>query len=202
MLPDFILTVVVDGVARKFAACDVPTYVFFFAHPDSFAGTPCFDEKDEAGKRALIDAHQQWATRVLTRVILSPALTPELVHRLGKAREDLGIAYQTAIGIPPDPPREIPPAELLSHPWEGARPWEREALQARVAIPPPNFRDKIRLVAAKGRRPHWEVWSMPISEWAFTWHVAIEDGLKSKADAPPFRRAPSSLINLVGMDAG
>jgi hypothetical protein len=204
VLPDFVLTVAVDGVPRRFAACDVPTYIYFYEYPDDFPGTACFLQKDDAGRKEIIDQQERWTTRLLTRVILSPALTPELVHRLGKVREHLGVAYQTAIGLPPIPGVDIPPAELLPSPWVGARPWEQEIMRARIWVPGPNLREKIRLMSTKMRRPHLEAWNLPISEWVLTWRIAVEDEQKRRAGEPAAvaRASSSSLINLIGMADG
>jgi hypothetical protein len=203
VLPDFALTVVVDGVPRRFAACDVPAFVFFLEHPDDHLGTPCYLKGTPEYQQGIREQQETWATRLLTRVILAPALTPETVHRLGRGREDLGIAYQTAIGLAPDPPRDLPPAEILPAPWPGPRPWEREILRARTWVPGPNFRERIRLVAARTRRPHLEVWAMPISEWVLTWRIAVEDDQRRRqGPGPAAAPAPSvsSLVNLVGRE--
>lgn len=188
MLPPFPIPVDLGPPAGTglLIAQDVPPCVLFYGHPDSLPGTACWEGFDQDRQRHEQAASEAWLTGVLTRVIVAPRLTPELVHRLGPARQGAILAYFAAIGwtrgeVPPvtGDMTVLDPGRVESDRWEH----RLEALRPYMAHPGPNLGAEIRLLAAKTRTPPhviWREWAM--SDFACTYHVL---GIRREAALAP-----------------
>lgn len=170
-LPDFQIPVTIDGVTRWMVARDVPTCLFFW---QSGRGRAAFE---------------RWADELLARVILVPQLTPELVARFGRDRDEPLLCYFRAVGY-------YTPALVAKDVEAGAR--AGRALTedfARPAAPHgapapmvpfqalglPRRRD-LRAVLGRvarrtGKAPHvmWRKWT--ISQLCLSWRVVEDDEL-------------------------
>ncbi len=201
MLPDFELQVTLNGAPFSIVMCDLPCHAFLRDFADSLPGTRCFGEAPAAQQHALVGDLDAWQDWLLEAAAVDPMLSPELIRRLGAAREELLYAYLTQLGWPFDlwPHRhrlpDLPPAELVGM-APGPRPWERHVLRTLPALPAPNIRAALRLVATKSRHPVDQLWTMWASEFIWLFRIAVTDDLARK-DA----RASSSLIKAVGMEA-
>jgi hypothetical protein len=85
--PDFRLSVTIGGERREVVAREVPAAAFFEGFPD-LEDIPGLDL-----------ATERWLDALLGRVVVEPALTIDLVHRLGWARDELLAGYFRAIGV-------------------------------------------------------------------------------------------------------
>ncbi len=179
MLPDFALPIVLPQGPRAWVARDVPTGVFFLGFADSMPGAECFARQDPAGRQRVLTTMESWADGLLTRVVVAPRLTPELVQRMGDQKDAALLAYLRAVGWLED--AETAPGVVLA---EGlsAEPIAPAALQrAFVGVPGPNVKGAIRLMASKCRvAPHaiWTRWA--ISEFIWTWRVLLQDDLLAR----------------------
>jgi hypothetical protein len=159
----------------------VPAAAFFCGFPPSVPLTECWQAEPTEGKARLNARLDEWIDALLTRVIVRPRLTLELVHRLGSARDQAAVAYLAAIGwteTEPDPRSPLPEAPLVSarqEPEPLADPGD--ALRLWTAMPEPALKGALRLLAAKGRVLPSAIWRLPISEWIFNWRVLLQDDL-------------------------
>jgi hypothetical protein len=168
-LPDFLIPVTVDGVTRWMVARDVPTCLFFWG----------------SGRGRV--AFERWADELLARVVLEPRLTPDLVARFGRDRDEPLLAYFRAIGY-------YTPAMVASDVEAGARaglaitddfarPAAPHAAPA-LAVPfealgLPRRRDLRAVLGRVARRsgtaPHvmWRKWT--ISQLCLSWRVLMDE---------------------------
>lgn len=79
MLPPFLLPVTLNGQPKALIAKDLPVWAFFWgSKPDR------------------ID--DEWMRGLLTRAVVQPILTPEIVARLGDGFAEPALAYLLAVG--------------------------------------------------------------------------------------------------------
>jgi len=179
MLPRFHLPITLGDTARSVLAADVLTGVFFAGFPNTVPLTECFDRETAQGKAGLQAGLEAWIDGLLTRVVVQPRLTLELVHRLGDARDELVTAYLRAIGWADEPGREAPTADgplLVPARLEA----EAVMMPARIAmaLPAPNIRHALRLTAKRAYTPPHVVWTQWfISEFVWSWRVLLTDAL-------------------------
>jgi len=204
MLPDFVLSAWWDGEPLEFIARDVPAGVFFYGFQDTYPGAPCFDEMKRPGQRAVMNGMEAWADGLLSRVLVDPVLTPEMIRGpgggLGSARDDLMLGYLWAVGYeePSSKQREtlVPPI-----PAEVAGPALRPAalMPALMTVPAPNLKAAVRELASRARTtPHivWTRWST--SEFIFDWRLLLEESLKKRGQAAG---APTGdLRSIIGLE--
>jgi hypothetical protein len=178
VLPDLALTATLSGEAQEFIARDVPPAVFFFGFQESFPGAECFVRMRAGEQRSVLKGMEGWGDALLTRVMVEPRLTPELVQRLGSARDELLLGYLGAIGWM-EPPADLVPARTLNG-RRARRCWPADHA-ALLAVPPDTIKTAIREIAHKARTaPHvlWSRWG--ISEFIWTWRVVLQDDLKKR----------------------
>lgn len=186
MLPNFRLPVVLNGAPRYVIAADVPTGVFFAGFPNTVPLTECFDRETAAGKRGLQAGLEAWLDALLTRVVIAPRLTPELVHRLGDGRDELATAYLRAVGWAETEDGSAP--ELAGALLEPVR-VEAEPFASRAvlgALPESNIRRALRLLAKRAHTPPHVVWQQWfISEFIWSWRVLLTDVLLDRDGFQP-----------------
>lgn len=204
MRPDLALTATVSGEPMEFIARDVPTGVFFLGFEDTFPGAECFARLTPKQQRDNVLGFEAWADALLCRAMLEPRLTPELIQRLGSARDELAVGYLWGVGYhtPSLKEREqLVPPQAMDGPSQARHTW-REDYAALIAVPPPNIKLAIREMASKARTaPHliWTRW--PISTFIWTWRVALQDDLKRRAAKAGISTLPSSdLMERVGRE--
>jgi hypothetical protein len=186
MLPDFSIPVLgFEGDAVAFVAWDVPAWLYLYEMPDVLPGAQCWERSASAEQARIAGAWESWATDVLTRVILEPPLTRELVARLGRHRDSLLLAYQRAIGWLPEDD-DAPPVEVSS----GRQSLGRQArlqpyLRPRTWVPGPNVQSLITLLSAKTRLDPWSLQCRPISEWIWLYRVCAQEALTKKRQRVP-----------------
>jgi len=196
VLPDLVLTATLNGEPQEFLARDLPTAVFFFGFQDSFPGAECFSGMPAAEQRQVLTGMEAWSDALLCRIMIEPRLTPELVQRLGSARDELVVSYLGAIGWM-EPPAELIPATPVPR-RAGPRHWPEDRV-ALLAVPPPNIKAAIREIAAKSRTAPYHVWSRwVISEFVWTWRVVLQDDLKKRRVRGGMA---SDLVERVGREA-
>ncbi len=201
MLADFRVPV---GDGYALVARDVATAVFFYGFPNSLLGAECYHAVDRRAQRQLDDELAQWTIDLLTRVIVRPRLTPELVHRLGSGADEAAIGYLHAIDWIQD--RDIAGMVERGGPRAGAasRYWrERGAESARVLKPAPaarrrtpelnlrpltttaapNVRLAVKLMAERTHLRPSAIWASPISEFIYDWRALLTDELTEAAAA-------------------
>lgn len=196
MRHDFALTATVAGEPLEFIARDAPTAVFFLGFQESFPGADCFNRMGAGETRQILTGMQAWSDALLCRVMVAPRLTPELVQRLGSARDELVVGYLGAVGwMPPDP--DLVPAVPV--PRDRVSRWPEDHV-ARLAVPPPTMKIAIREVATKSRVPAYQVWTTwPITAFIWTWHVVLQDDLKKRSGRGG--GGASDLMDRVGREA-
>lgn len=184
MLPDFAISVALEGLGgRVLVARDVPACVFFYDFPRSVPFTECWIAESDEGRSRINARLEEWVDGLLTRVVVTPRLTLELVRRLGAARNQVALGYLRTIGwIEADEEAVPATAELLASargepdPGRGAPP----ALRIWTAPPEPALKGALRLLAAKGRALPSVLWGLPISEWIFNWRVLLQEDLLAR----------------------
>src|SRR3989304_3683784 len=88
VLPDFVLPIRVGTQESHLLLRDVPAAVFF-------SGYPALHPRQDG----YMAEHRAWTNGLLSRAIVLPStLTPELMDRLGEARDELERRYLAAIG--------------------------------------------------------------------------------------------------------
>lgn len=184
-LPDFLLPIILQADPAFLLARDVSVAEFFHGFPNSAPSMPCYEKDTADGQHAITAALEGWADALLTRVVLRPALTLDLVHRLGAARDVALVTYLRTVGWitagdPANPARSLTP----SAPPEETHRWARMEAAWIVALPPfttvpvENVKAAVRLVSSKCRTaPHivWTRWH--ISEFLFDWRILLQDEL-------------------------
>jgi hypothetical protein len=169
MLPDFTLTLrraadrPVDVVAR-----DVPACVFFY-------GMPVVEP--ERGHRDR-DALHAWIDTLLTRVVVRPRLSVDLVRRLGAARDELALRYFQAVGalayfhqLDLDLERLFGEGEAAAAALVDVEPgWP---LSAFATPPGPPEREITVALAERGAQLPATVWRQPISAWFLNWRILL-----------------------------
>lgn len=157
MLPDFIVPVPSVDADAGVVARDVAACVFFHGFP---AGV------DVLIPDALSRDVVSWTEGLLTRVIVEPRLTPELVSRLGRdgCREVVS-GYLRAIAPRSDAAVSI---ELPDRPASGS---ERDLLECFAALPTGVVRQELVTLAGRLELAPATLWRMPISEWLFNWRM-------------------------------
>ena len=146
MRPDLALTATVSGEPMEFIARDVPTGVFFLGFEDTFPGAECFARLTPKQQRDNVLGFEAWADALLCRAMLEPRLTPELIQRLGSARDELAVGYLWGVGYhtPSLKEREqLVPPQAMDGPSQARHTW-REDYAALIAVPPPNIKLAIR----------------------------------------------------------
>jgi hypothetical protein len=196
VLPDLALTATLNGEPQEFLARDLPTAVFFLGFQDSFPGAECFSRMPAGEQRQVLTGMEAWSDALLCRIMIEPRLTPELVQRLGTARDELVLSYLGGIGWM-EPPADLIPAAPVPR-RGGPRLWPEDRA-AVLAVPPPNIKAAIREIAAKSRTAPYEVWCRwAISEFVWTWRVVLQDDLKKRAGRSGM---VSDLVERVGREA-
>jgi hypothetical protein len=183
VLPDFPIELELNGERRSVIARDVPTALFFAGFPDSVPMARCFEEAGADGRRRIVAALETWVDALLTRVVVTPRLSLELVHRLGPARDTIADAYLRGIGWIEGGPLPTTDAELLAPDRREHLPETWASLGAAVAVPAPNLRTALRMLSARGRVLPSVLWALPISEWIWNFRVLLSDRLK-RAELP------------------
>jgi hypothetical protein len=190
---DFRLTATVSGEPLNFIARDVPTAVFFHGFEETYPGAPCFSRMGaEESNRRLVGIHA-WTDALLCRAIVQPRLSPELVQRLGDARDELAQGYLAAIGWWPDP--ELVPAEPLPAPTDRHWPDDHAAV---LLTPTPLIRRGLRDLARTARVAPYEIWARwGIVECWWTWRLLLQEDMKKR---DPGGAGSPSLVDLVGRE--
>src|SRR5262245_13764552 len=96
MLADFLIAI--PEPASQVRARDLPAGAFFFGFPDDLPFTDCFRSSDWQRQQVVTLGLERWVTGLLARAIVQPALTPELVQRLGGSRDVLARTYLETVG--------------------------------------------------------------------------------------------------------
>jgi hypothetical protein len=188
MLPNFLLPVTLGGAPAFLLARDVTVAEFFHGFPNSAPTMPCYDKETPTAQHGITAALEGWADALLTRAVLNPTLTLDVVHRLGGARDQAVMSYLRTVGWiasgdPAPPARSLdataPPAE--THTWARMEAAWIVSLPPFTTVPVDNIKAALKLVASKCRvAPHvvWSEWN--ISSFIFDWRVLIQDDLLKK----------------------
>ena len=79
MLPPFLLPVTIGGRPKEFVAQDLPVWAFYWGfNPERIT--------------------DEWLVGLLTRAVIRPVLTPEIIARLGDGFAEPALAYLVAVG--------------------------------------------------------------------------------------------------------
>lgn len=193
MLPDFLLPVQLRGEALCLLARDVTVAEFFHGFPNSAPSMPCYDKETPEGQHAITAALEGWADALLTRVVVEPALTLDVVHRLGGLRDQAVEAYLRTVGWMAGGDAAVPARSLAPiAPLADVHTWARMEAAWIVSLPPfttvpvDNIKAALKLVASKCRTaPHvvWAEWR--ISEFIFDWRVLVQDELLKRGVGGP-----------------
>lgn len=203
MPPDLILTATWEGMPTEFIARDLPAGVFWCGFQDTFPGAECFGRLSAAEQRDNIRGHEAWTDALLCRAMVAPRLTLEGVRRLGDARDELAVAYLWGIGYqaPSSHTRErlVPPRRTPADP---ERPWlwleDYDALQT---VPSPNNKLAINAMARVARIAPSRIWAdWSITEFVWTWHVALRDDLKKRGARSSTAFPESDIVARVGRE--
>lgn len=192
-LPDFLLPITLQGAVTVLLARDVTVAEFFHGFPNSAPAMPCYTQETPEGQHAITAALEGWADALLTRVVLAPLLTLELVHRLGAVRDEALMTYLRTVGwvsggALADPARSLAPAAppADTHTWARMEAAWIVSLPPFTTIPVENIKAALKLVASKCRTAPHEVWTRwRISEFLFDWRILLQDDLlKRGAESP------------------
>jgi len=189
-LPDFLISI--PEPASQVRARDLPTGAFFAGFPDDLPLTDCFEAAEWERQHAIVVNLERWVSLMLTRAIVEPVLTLEVVQRLGPSRDVLARAYLETIGwVPPSPDSpDMPP--VVEAPARRKR-YPPLELTWRTATPGKNLHGILKQLATRTRRLPTELWALPISAWLFT--------LKCFSDPKdPVGLPDDDLMRLIGME--
>lgn len=190
-LPNFLLPITLQGETVSLLARDVTVAEFFHGFPNSAPAMPCYDKETPEGRHGITAALEGWADALLTRVVVTPALSLAVVQRLGLARDEALLRYLRTVGwitegAMAEPARRLepaaPPAEVET--------WSRMEAAWIVSLPPfttvpvDNIKAAIKLISSKCRTAPHVVWtSWHISEFLWDWRVLLQDDLLKRAGA-------------------
>ena len=182
MLPEF--TVEIPEPHSKVRCRDIPAAVFFYGFPDDMPFTDCYRAADWSHQYAVARGMERWINLVLTRVAVEPALSLELVQRLGPSRDVLASGYLEVVGwIPRDPDRRAYiPVAIAPTSRKKAPPYDLAAL---ASLPGRNLHGILKTMATRTRTLPATLWHLPISEWLFNLR-ALADPQATPDDAARF----------------
>jgi hypothetical protein len=185
VLPDFPLAITgLDGEPRAMIARDVPASVFFCGFPPAVPLTECWKSDTPEGQQRTRVHLERWLDGLLTRVVVAPRLTLELVQRLGPIRDQAERAYLRTVGWAPADPDQPDGAEALLLPGAAAEPEPKlsssEALRWPVTVPSASLKASLQMMAKRARVLPSALWQVPISEWIFNWRILLEDELLAR----------------------
>jgi len=182
-LPDFLLPVTLRGAPKSLLARDVTVAEFFHGFPNSVPMAACYTKESPGGQQAIRVALEEWADGLLTRVVIEPRLTLELVRRMGEAREQAVLAYTRTIGWSEEGELAEVAGPLLKAERVEIDPLiaQAETFRPFTTVPVENIKHAIKMLAARCRTaPHlvWTGWR--ISEFIFNWRVLLQDELLTR----------------------
>lgn len=176
MLRDFPIAIPGFAPARYVVARDVEAAAFFYGFP----------EADVSGYRTTYQRQlEAWAATLLTRVVVEPRLTPELVHRLGAGRDALIRRYFARVGWwhvehEESDTLDAELGELLTVDAPHGPPEDRrlalvDHLRWRVAQPPRVVRPQLLSLSEHTGMLPSDLWCRPISEILFSLKLLGDD---------------------------
>lgn len=212
MLADFPVAVTLEGERYALIARDVSTATFFHGFPNSLPMTDCFRWGQREQQERDVDVLETWMFSLLPRVVIEPALTGELVHRLGDGAFEGVVGYLHAVGwiLPEDLERAMAMEgamgraatqyartlgaladELLPVSVATDRPRSfRSSIEPFVSVMAPNIRLAVREIAKRARVRPSLLWQSSISEFIYDWRVLLGDEIEAAAS----RGVPSEVM--------
>jgi hypothetical protein len=185
-LPDVLIEI--PEPRSQVRARDLPACVFFQGFADDVPFTDCWRAADWNRQHEVGLGMERWITGLLTRAVVEPILTPELVHRLGPSRDVLARAYLETVGWLPRNPDAAPIPVVVAPMGRKKKP--TPDIAALVSIPGRNLHGILKQMATRTRTLPATLWSLPISEWIFN--------LRTLADPQP---DSEDAMRVLGLDA-
>jgi hypothetical protein len=172
-LPDFLIAI--PEPESQVRARDIPAAAFFAGFSDDVPFSDCYRAADWNQQHAVQLGLDRWITGMLTRAIVEPILTPELVQRLGPSRDVLARGYLETVGwLPRNPDAVLVPVVVAPASRKRKAPVDLACL---VSLPGRNLHGILKQMATRTRTLPATLWQLPISEWLFN--------LRTLADPQP-----------------